>query len=82
MIVVETVLPADGASVVVVRFSIVVVEVWAKAGALNTRRAPAATSRPLISYLHISHPLRRGRTHRCEQDEGSDHSAVRGRVKV
>jgi len=50
MIVVDTVLPALGAgiSVVVVFFSIIVVEVWAKAGAVNSRTAPAGTSRPLI----------------------------------
>jgi hypothetical protein len=33
---------------VIVRFSIVVVEVWAKAGAVNSRTAPAATSRRLM----------------------------------
>src|ERR1041385_1762789 len=47
MIVVDTVLPALGAgiSVVIVRFSIVVVvEVWAKAGAVNSRTAQTSTT--------------------------------------
>jgi len=81
MIVVDTVLPADGASVVVVRFSIVVVEVWAKAGALNTNRAPAATNRRLILIPPYLAPASMRAHSCCQQDEASDHSRF-GRVEV
>src|SRR5438874_13120600 len=54
MIVVETVLPADGSSLVIVVFFSTVTDDWAKAGAVNSRTAPAATSRRLILTPSIS----------------------------
>ena len=47
MIVVDTVLPVAGSSLVIVFFSMVVVD-WAKAGAANSKMAPAATSGRII----------------------------------
>src|SRR5438067_11272036 len=77
MIVVETVLPTAGVSLVIVRFSIVVVDDWAKAGAANSSSAPAATSKPLILKSSMARaPRRCGRTYAYQQDRRSDHSEL------
>jgi hypothetical protein len=56
MIVVDTVLPDAGSSLVIVFFSMVVVD-CAKAGAANNKTAPATTSGRII--LITSHKLAR-----------------------